>query len=137
MLTKTQSLGSALARPVTPPIGNETPGQAHVSAPSTPSRTPAKTNSLPSSPFDSPSRMIKDEGRIKRTYGGFREVASKLEAESISRNPSGSKIMTAEPTVIKTSYAELRKRYEVDNELGGGSLGSVADVRGRLSCCSG
>lgn len=81
--------------------------------------------------------MIKDEGRIKRTYGGFREVARKLEAESISRNPSASKIMTAEPTVIKTSYAELRKRYEVDNELGGGSLGSVADVRGRLSCCSG
>ncbi|ORY32814.1 hypothetical protein BCR39DRAFT_521738 [Naematelia encephala] len=127
MLSKSRSAASSLISPSrnarnTSSYDNDDAG------PSTPSRHLLRTQSLPDSPSKS-SPMSRTEqvsllvpsagehetsgGRAKRTYGKNRTILGEVAAESTATD--NDKPVNEE--IVKESYAELRKKYEVDNSV--------------------
>ena len=140
MLTKTQSLGGVRNSPsnrydasiIDDHADSPSRQLLPTSGPSTPSRSPGRTQSLPESPLESsPNRgapllvtatmkQAQDGvgGKTKKTYGGSRSFLVREHRESAdSENAITEMASTAEnhETLVKESYAELRKRYEVHN----------------------
>lgn len=122
-------------------------GSSMSAGPSTPSKRLGKTQSMPVTPSHSspvrtettsdPSAMLLQAsvpegqgsgGRAKRIYGRTRTVVAEEEEAS-------QEAQTLEDTLAKESYADLRKRYEVDS----GSAEVAADLLsvGRPEICFG
>lgn len=136
MLTKTQSLGvksPSKSRPVDDP----SPFRP------SPSSRLARTQSLPSTPSKSPTRDLSPNpaallvpsapahdgsgGKAKRTYGKTRTVRVEME-DGEAGDIFGVKKAVHHEGVVKESYAELRKMYEVDNTAEGETSGSLFTV---------
>ena len=109
MLTKAQSLGENLG-----PTRDIKP----ISAPSTPSRTPNRTQSMPDSPSaltspvsDTRRPLAADAiegsgGKAKKTYGRTRSFLDVERTEGLQE---------VEDAEDRRTYAELRDRFEVNN----------------------
>ena len=138
MLTKAQSLGDIPDSPSTPRKRAAASNNHFSPFLSTPDRTPTRTQSSPVSPFDTspltgsnhgelpgavPRHNRGDEsgGRAQRTYGRTRTHADEDDTDSPA------KIDTQSPQ-IKESYAELRKKFEVDNSSFTGGAGNLMQV---------
>ncbi|WWC94318.1 hypothetical protein V866_001160 [Kwoniella sp. B9012] len=112
------------------------PAQQTQQAPTTPSKSVLRTQSMPESPSRSSLRGTEPTnsagtsaqvgsgsgggggsgGRAKRTYGGKRSMLAEvsqvnLDIANVSREELG-----VEETAPEASYAELRKKYETDND---------------------
>ncbi|WVQ67536.1 uncharacterized protein L199_005736 [Kwoniella botswanensis] len=163
MLTKSQSMTSV---PISPSKGNKeeqgvdeddkssfggsmthSPAQQTQQAPTTPSKSLLRTQSMPESPSRSsprgtdqassatiPAQVASGSGggsggRAKRTYGGKRSMLAEvsqvnLDIANVSREELG-----VEETAPEASYAELRKKYETDNnETQNGSGNLMAEL---------
>jgi hypothetical protein len=135
MLTKSQSMA-------TDPRSEVHPGSTQLAGSSTPTRI-SRTQSLPESPlrrneyestsdpalFLMPAAAPQEdsEGSAKRTYGKSRSFA--ITAES-RKSTAPSEIPGESDVSAKESYAELRKRYEVDNSDVNGSRSSSSTTVG-------
>ncbi|KAK6909956.1 hypothetical protein I203_103982 [Kwoniella mangroviensis CBS 8507] len=110
------------------------PAQQTQQAPTTPSKSLLRTQSMPESPSRSLPRGTDytssagisaqvasgsgggSGGRARRTYGGKRSMLAEvsqvnLDIANVSRDELG-----VEETAPEASYAELRKKYETDND---------------------
>ena len=141
MLTKTQSLGGILKSPVNQHDasiindGAVSPTRLLLptSEPSTPSRYVGRTHSLPETPLKSPPNhaaplivantmsQAQDDvgGKTKRTYGGSRTFFIQGNGKNADSEDGETEMASAAENngiLGKESYAELRKRYEVNNE---------------------
>ena len=138
MLTKAQSLGHNFGSPVKPWSDNKSNKSG--SNPTTPSRTPGRMQSALHSPtediFFSPTAnritvVSGDMGveqraspKVRRTYGQPRTFVEAEQKDSTTQNDGG---LDEE---MGHSYAELRKKYEIDNAdtaaSGSGNLMAVS-----------
>lgn len=139
MLTKTQSLGAVPDSPSKPGATSKFSAEdslsdksTPLSGLSTPSRSIGPTRSLPESPLRSSHltatpRLVLDSalavpsgsgGKAKRTYGGSRtflaESSGPAAGVSVARSDD-TEVLGRNDILAKQSYAELRKRYGVDN----------------------
>ncbi|WVW84053.1 hypothetical protein I302_106081 [Kwoniella bestiolae CBS 10118] len=155
MLTKTQSMSAVpiSLSPLKPSPNKEddeddkssfggsmTNSPSQPPQPTTPSRSLLRTQSMPESPSKSSPKVTEGTsllantaqasgsgsgGRARRTYGGKRSMLAEVSQGDLDISNVTKDEVGADETAPETSYAELRKKYETDNDEAGSGSGNL------------